>query len=61
MYIPCTVAVFFEVYLLFYSDAWVSYFTHVLSLRLVRGVEARNYVRSKFSQWALSMIGTICI
>jgi len=33
----------------------LSYFVGLLSLRLVRAVVARNYVRSSFSQWSFSM------
>jgi len=39
----------------FYSSAWSSYTTDLLSLRLFGAVAARDYVRSSFSQWALSL------
>jgi len=34
----------------FYSGFWPSFLTDLLSLRLVGAAEARNYVRSSFSQ-----------
>jgi len=43
------------IYCLFHSGTWLYYLTDLLSLRLVGEVGARNYVKSSFSQWALSM------
>jgi len=39
----------------FYSSTWPSYLTDLLSLRLVEGVGARNYVRSSVSKWVLGI------
>ena len=35
---------------------WLSYLTHLLSLRLAGTAGARNYMRSSFSQWELGII-----
>jgi len=48
-----------ELVFLLFTGAWPFDLTDLLSPRLVGAVrqEARNYVRSSFSYWALSMAG----
>jgi len=41
--------------LLRYAGTGPSYLTGLLSLKLVRAVAARNYVRGSFSHWTLGM------